>query len=1215
LPVHLPPLFPDIEDELEEFLLHPESLHIHSYYRTQKFWDRERDPEQLLKHETTQSKYCLQTERHFKTGEYKGYEEVLASDIGLTAKNSLSFSRQPGAFSNPIKGDSSNYPFMPGGFTLEAVDNLVRENCSENVNFEVDLLDTPPSFDSAIKFDVAEKADPASLNQNEASSTFFDINEIFSGDLEIDGINDWGDDTSRAEEQKGAISDKIEESKEDEIDENMLQVRATEDGHPRKLQEKKKEEWVVTEDAENAVEDFHRLVPDMARKFPFELDTFQKQAILPLERHESVFVAAHTSAGKTVIAEYAIALAQRHMTKVVYTSPIKALSNQKFRDFKNTFQDVGILTGDVQIRPDAGCLVMTTEILRSMLYNGSDVIRDIEWVIFDEVHYINDAMRGVVWEEVLIMLPEHVGIILLSATVPNTYEFADWIGRTKQKKIHVVSTQKRPVPLEHMLFTGNSAKTINELFLLIDSHGKFDKRSYQAAVDAKKARAAKAKDSFGPKGGSQGNPKQDRNIWLSVIEMLKKKEQLPVVAFTFSRKQCDKNANQLTNVDLTTSSEKSSIHVFVHRCIGRLKGSDKELPQVVWITELLKRGIGVHHSGILPILKEVVEMLFQRGLVKLLYATETFAMGVNMPARTVVFDSIRKHDGQNFRDLLPSEYIQMAGRAGRRGLDSTGLVILLCKSDVPDLADLHKMMMGKPTLLQSQFRLTYSMILNVLRVEQLSVEEIMKRSFAEFSHQKDAPEFKSKRKALKKQINEQPKLECQICAKDLEKYYGDWKTFHDLNFQLKRYILGSQAGQRALSPGRVIIIASTSHRNALAIILLQTSLQNKTALSKDPLDKLFTVLVPVNNSSAIHETTEEMKLASNDKITEPFISRKLATVHGGFTPHVEEIRASDIAFITAKQIKIDPSKIIDDHKKRQIPRFRENPPSESTILAAQELFRLLESNPDGVSCLDPIRDFNMKNIDVVENMSRLSKLEASINSYKCVDCPQFTQHFAQIRCQFELREELQRVRYLLSNESLELLPEYQQRIQVLKKLRYIDAGENVKLKGRVACGISNHELIITELVFDNQLNDLHPTEIVALLSCFVCEQKKSSAPELTETLTKGVEMIKKKARELAEIQIDCGISLSVEEYVTSFRVGLVQVVYEWSKGMSFKEITELTDIPEGTIVRCIQRLDETCRDVKSAAAIIGDPVLADKMEQGSSLIKRDIVFAGSLYTS
>ena len=196
-----------------------------------------------------------------------------------------------------------------------------------------------------------------------------------------------------------------------------------------------------------------REVPEPAHAFPFALDGFQKEAVYRLERGECVFVAAHTSAGKTVVAEYAFALATKHCTRAIYTSPIKTISNQKFRDFGKQF-DVGLLTGDVSIKPDAPCLIMTTEILRSMLYRGADLIRDVEWVIFDEVHYVNDAERGVVWEEVIIMLPAHVGLVLLSATVPNVWEFADWVGRTKRKKVFVTGTVKRPVPLEHVLYFG-----------------------------------------------------------------------------------------------------------------------------------------------------------------------------------------------------------------------------------------------------------------------------------------------------------------------------------------------------------------------------------------------------------------------------------------------------------------------------------------------------------------------------------------------------------------------------------------------------------------------------------------------------------------------------------------------------------------------------------------------------------------------------------------
>ncbi|CAF3357942.1 unnamed protein product [Rotaria sp. Silwood1] len=245
--------------------------------------------------------------------------------------------------------------------------------------------------------------------------------------------------------------------------------------------------------------DFRLRVPHMAIQYPFELDTFQKQAILRLENNESVFVAAHTSAGKTVVAEYAIALAQNHSTKAFYTSPIKALSNQKYCDFKKRFNDVGLLTGDVQINHEASCLIMTTEILRSMLYNRSNTLKSLEWVIMDEIHYLNDTERGFVWEEVLIMLPDHVGLIMLSATVSNAREFAEWVGRMKRRNVYVISTFKRPVPLEHFLYTGNSTSTNKELFMIIDAEQKFLERNHAQAVAAKAARQKDRQQNFGSK--------------------------------------------------------------------------------------------------------------------------------------------------------------------------------------------------------------------------------------------------------------------------------------------------------------------------------------------------------------------------------------------------------------------------------------------------------------------------------------------------------------------------------------------------------------------------------------------------------------------------------------------------------------------------------------------------------------------------------------------
>ncbi|XP_074623537.1 superkiller complex protein 2-like [Acropora palmata] len=1254
LPSGLPPLFPpDLKTDLEKYLLDPTPLPIHDFHKTQRFWPRERDSESLFYADVCPVPTTLKVERNPTTGELLGYNEVILKDTGSTAKNSMSILRQPGPLSASVRGDSTNYPFLPGGMDTQETTKpaLVFDGA---LNFENNLFSQPPGFTRVVSFNDSEAEEEVKREKEDdeekeekgkdsstsppqvlamadimAGTTLEDL-EYSDEESEVDSDEDYVNQTSEKEEYNVEQTNPAEGNTEDSLENVLVKEQGSvvnKFTSAAIVAEKPvKEQWAVMINVTEPVKDFHKRVPDMAYKWPFELDTFQKQAVLCLENNECVFVAAHTSAGKTVVAEYAVALAIKHMTKTVYTSPIKALSNQKFREFKDTFEDVGLLTGDVQIRPEASCLIMTTEILRSMLYNGSDTIRDVEWVIFDEVHYINDEERGVVWEEVLIMLPAQVKIILLSATVPNTLEFADWIGRTKKKKIYVISTPKRPVPLQHFLYTGNSNKTSNELFMIVDANSKFLTRGYDAAVEAKKEREGKGKGAYGSKTHQPVNVREERNVWLSLIEMLRKKEKLPVVAFTFSRKRCDENADQLSSLDLTTSTEKSSIHVFTQKCVSRLKGSDRKLPQVSRIRELLKRGLGVHHSGVLPIIKEMVEMLFGRGLVKILFATETFAMGVNMPARTVVFDSIRKHDGTAFRDLLSGEYIQMAGRAGRRGLDPTGTVILLCKANVPLMADLHKMMLGRPTQLVSRFRLTYSMILNLLRVEELRVEDMMKRSFAEFHMQKDAQERKREMEELEQKLQNVKELDCTFCSEDLKLYFKGCRELSELTRIVQAAILSSTQGQRALSRGRVVTINTSEHRNALAVILQAENPPNQgypTMHSRpvsSPKERHFLVLVICDAQEQTPSSDEDSvskpgvpSAGMADEI-QPFLKTKLFLPERRCSHSVTRVNGTEISAISVRQLKLDTSKIIDDHKKRMLPRFRNDPPGRTTVTAEQELLRLSEANPEGLDKMDPVKDFNIRDIDMVTTVARKQSLEESITSFKCLDCPKFTGHFEAIAHQMRLRDHVTSLRYLLSDESLQHTEELRQRIQVLQKLRYVDANNAVKLKGRVACEINNQELIITELVFENAFTDLHPTEIVALLSCFVFQQRRCSEPKLTKTLEEGKKRILTMAEEIAWLQSECGLVTSVEEFKEQYNFGLVEAVFEWARGMPFSEITNLTDVQEGIIVRCIQRLDETCRDVRNAARVIGDPKLGEKMEEASAMIKRDIVFAASLYT-
>ncbi|EPY85403.1 helicase SKI2W [Camelus ferus] len=1196
----------------------------------------------------------LQAQRHPTTGQILGYKEVLLENTNLSATTSLSLRRPPGPISQSLWGNPTQYPFWPGGMDEPTITDLsTREEAEEEIDFEKDLLTVPPGFKKGVDFAPKDHQAPA--------PGLLSLSRLLEP-LDLGGGDE--DESEAVGQPRGPRGDTVSASpcsaplaRASSLEDLVLKEASTAVAPPEPSKPLPQEQWAVPVDVTSPVGDFYRLIPQPAFQWAFEPDVFQKQAILHLERHDSVFVAAHTSAGKTVVAEYAIALAQKHMTRyrsppqppplsaspalscivskshffstslphrldasTIYTSPIKALSNQKFRDFRNTFGDVGLLTGDVQLHPEASCLIMTTEILRSMLYSGSDVIRDLEWVIFDEVHYINDAERGVVWEEVLIMLPDHVSIILLSATVPNALEFADWIGRLKRRQIYVISTVARPVPLEHYLFTGNSPKTQGELFLLLDSRGAFHTKGYYAAVEAKKERMSKHAQTFGAKQPThQGGPAQDRGVYLSLLASLRTRAQLPVVVFTFSRGRCDEQASGLTSLDLTTSSEKSEIHLFLQRCLARLRGSDRQLPQVLHMSELLHRGLGVHHSGILPILKEIVEMLFSRGLVKVrklvLFATETFAMGVNMPARTVVFDSMRKHDGSTFRDLLPGEYVQMAGRAGRRGLDPTGTVILLCKGRVPEMADLHRMMMGKPSQLQSQFRLTYTMILNLLRVDALRVEDMMKRSFSEFPSRKDSKAHEQALAELTKRLEalEEPDMTGQLV--DLPEYYSWGEELTETRSLIQRRIMDSVNGLKSLSAGRVVVVKSQEHHNALGVILQVSS--NSTS-------RVFTTLVLCEKP--VSEDPQERGPASPDvPYPDDLVGFKLFLPEGPCDHTVAKLQAGDVAAITTKVLRVNGEKILEDFSRRQQPKFKsemlgrdhvrgKDPPSAPVTTAVQELLRLAQAYPAGPSTLDPVNDLQLKDVSVVEGGLRARKLEELIRGAQCVHSPRFPAQYLKLRERMQIQKEMERLRFLLSDQSLLLLPEYHQRVEVLRTLGYVDEAGTVKLAGRVACAMSSHELLLTELMFDNALSALRPEEIAALLSGLVCQSPGDPGDQLPSTLKQGVECVQAVAKRIGEVQVACGLNQTVEEFVGELNFGLVEVVYEWARGMPFSELAGLSGTPEGLVVRCIQRLAEMCRSLRGAARLVGEPVLGAKMETAATLLRRDIVFAASLYT-
>ncbi|EGT36338.1 hypothetical protein CAEBREN_19438 [Caenorhabditis brenneri] len=995
-------------------------------------------------------------------------------------------------------------------------------------------------------------------------------------------------------------------------------------------------------------QEYRRLLPTMARKYPFSLDPFQQSSVLCMERGESLFVAAHTSAGKTVVAEYAIALCQAHKTRAVYTSPIKALSNQKFRDFKQIFGDVGLVTGDIQLHPEAACLIMTTEILRSMLYNGSEVIRDLEWVVFDEVHYINNEERGHVWEEVLIMLPTHVKIVMLSATVPNCVEFADWVGRIKNRRINVISTDRRPVPLEHFLYTGQDGKTQRDLFKIIDRNGQFILKGYNDAKESKAKIYEKENSGAGGRGmvrgggrgGGRGNGgggggggrnwpgKNDKNIYLNLINFMKCSDQLPMVVFVFSRKRCDDNAQMLSSMNLTTEVEKQHVRSFFAQCIQRLKGSDKELPQVLTMRELCLRGFAVHHSGILPILKEVVELLFQKGYVKILFATETFAMGVNMPARCVVFDSIMKHDGTEKRLLNPGEYTQMAGRAGRRGLDSTGTVVIICKDQsVPQPDILKNVICGQALRLESKFRVTYAMILNLLRVEQLKIEDMLQRSYVESDSLRESKDKRITLKDARQALGAMESIDCDTCSPN-----SQLRDFHDalFNFVCRREAIWPRLYEenvinKLVCSGRFLIVSNAAYQLQNECVLLVKELNNKS----------LQVLVPSKDADETSQKNSETAMfAKLPKAQMSWIAEENAMLSAtkfgtrGSSQCSSNIRSfrlceiplTSVVAITKKVIKnIQSAEIFQEYNMSLIPRFRDREVSENVkklILQISSSALALRNKELETYSWKELGSF-CQNLDLSLETDVMDSLENDLNianGFPARHCTRFEEHFHLLRERIKLERRIQGLEYELSTDALLLGEEYNNRLKVLEALNFVEK-KMVSLKGRIACEIHHQELLITELILDYKFHQRSPAELAALLSTLTCQYNCGKELQFGSDTVFGQisESIKSVLTRLDAVAAKYKSQIS--DIGCEIRFDLMQVVYEWANGTPFYKIMEMTDCQEGLIVKCIQRLDEVCKDVRNAGRIVGDPALVEKMEEVSASIRRDIVFAASLYTT
>ena len=568
----------------------------------------------------------------------------------------------------------------------------------------------------------------------------------------------------------------------------------------------------------------------LAIQTKYELDPFQKHAVLGIHAGDHVFVTAKTGSGKTFVGEYLIAYWLARGKRVFYTTPIKSLSNQKYHDLKKLFPTatVGILTGDIKMCPQAQIVVMTAEILRNLFYKRGTAtegvgltaavsLDDVAGVVMDEVHYIQDPDRGHVWEESLILCPRDIQLVLLSATLPSAASLAGWLADLHQRRTWLLSTTYRIVPLVHGLLApeGSGYKVVpvldSQSRWIIDGYTgwlKGRKAVADAAASHKKAVDARRADGYAgsvPSGKVRVEDPVSR--LLRTVKWLDDTKQMPALFFVFSRKDCERYANLMVGSLIDSSDSAAAGHIIDFH-LSRHKDVLEKSPQYFKIRELLVRGIAFHHSGLQPLLKEIVEILFTRGYVKVLFATETFSVGLNMPTKTVVFLELEKWcDNGQKRLLRPDEYIQMAGRAGRRGLDTQGLVLYEPMRDPVDASELKGLLTGALPALQSRMRFHYDFILkhkltggklpiaeqSYWAVQQRSTRVSLDKELVALKAQIAATPMTAEQEAL---LAEKAALELEVAQnvnakrKKAQLALSRWLTEHDskdLGLRVKRY--------------------------------------------------------------------------------------------------------------------------------------------------------------------------------------------------------------------------------------------------------------------------------------------------------------------------------------------------------------------------------------------------------------------------------------------
>ena len=905
-------------------------------------------------------------------------------------------------------------------------------------------------------------------------------------------------------------------------------------------------------------------------RLPFELDEFQQQSLDAVDRGSSVVVAAPTGSGKTIVAEYAVHLALQDGGKAFYTTPIKALSNQKYADFVALHggQNVGLLTGDISINGDAPILVMTTEVLRNMLYANSPTLGGLRYVVLDEVHYLQDAFRGPVWEEVIIHTPPEVDLVCLSATVSNAQELASWVtsvrGRT-ETVLHDV----RPIELRQLYLVGKRNGHVDLYPTFVD--GRPNPRAMRLDEQASLS---------GPRGGRGSELTTPRR--LDIVETLRDEDMLPAIYFIFSRAACTDAMHHLLHakIKLTLPAERKDIREIVESKIGTLSADDLRVLDYSRFLQCLQSGFAAHHAGLIPPFKEAVEACFLKGLVRVVFATETLALGVNMPARTVVIEKLSKFTGERHETLTPGEYTQLTGRAGRRGIDPVGYAATLYSPFTP-FEQVATLASQRSYELRSAFRPTANMAVNMVRrYQRANAQHLLSLSFAQFQIDASLVTQRARHHRITSELIEtSARIRCDFG--DVESYRSarrapkvarpvdDRAVAEVLNRVRPGDVIGpnGESANVAAQPGAAgggqrpgdgwsIVIATARRRDRDTTLRVVTP--NARTLSLTPRD---------------FGSTPE--IVGHVKLPVPFQPNSRSFQQSAAT-------ALNKTIARAQRVGTAPRSA----KYRSGGNGR-RPTEEPALHPAQR-------------------------------------------------CPDFAEHLKAANHADRLRNELVRIDATMAGREHSLTDQFDRLIKLLSALGYID-GWTLTDSGQLLAGLYHEsDLLIAEALRAGVFDGLQPAAIAGLASVFVYEARGPGAA----TRRTGREAVQAAARrngegdrrnrdgdlpdafpkplasrwwKLNELAEDLAHHEATSGVPLTRRIdpGFVHVAQQWAKGDDLEEVLAFEEISGGDFVRTIKTLIDLLRQIGTIAPLEATAKAARVAADG---LTRGVIVASSLLT-